>query len=316
MTEVRPIVVVPANSRPRRPSKRPGGGTGESRHVVLSTILGIVAVLWLLPAIGLLVTSFRDTTAAKSTGWWDALAHLFTNAWTLQNYSNALSGATAGTGLGLGNEFLNSLAVTIPATVLPLMFSAFAAYAFTFLQFRFKEVYFSVIVGLLVVPVQIALIPVLQTYKSITAATGIQITGNFAAAWIVHSAFALPLCIFILRNYMSTLPVALIEAARVDGASHFQIFWRLIVPMSVPALASFAIFQFLWVWNDYLVAYIFIGPQTHPVLQVGLLGLLGQYQQGWNLVAAGSFIVLIIPLIVFFSLQQFFVRGLTAGSVK
>jgi alpha-glucoside transport system permease protein len=310
-----PAVAVPKDKSTAKRAHQ-GRATGESRHVVLSIVLGVVAVLWLIPAIGLLVTSFRQTTDAKTTGWWDALLHLFTNNWTLQNYSDALSGATAGTGLGLGDEFLNSLAVTIPATILPLMFSAFAAYAFTFLEFRFKEAYFAVIVGLLVVPVQIALIPVLQTYKAITAATGIQITGNFAAAWIVHSAFALPLCIFILRNYMSTLPVALIEAARVDGASHFVIFWRLIVPMSVPALASFAIFQFLWVWNDYLVAYIFIGPQTHPVLQVGLLGLLGQYNQGWNLVAAGSFIVLIIPLVVFFSLQRFFVRGLTAGSVK
>jgi alpha-glucoside transport system permease protein len=304
----------PAESARRR--ARRGRATGESRHIVLSVVLAIVSVLWLIPALGLLVTSFRQTTDAQTTGWWDALAHAFTASWTLQNYSDALSGATAGTGLGLGDEFLNSLAVSIPATILPLMFSAFAAYAFTFLEFRFKEAYFAVIVGLLVVPVQIALIPVLQTYKAITQATGIQITGNFPAAWIVHSAFALPLCIFILRNYMSTLPVALIEAARVDGASHFVIFWRLIIPMSVPALASFAIFQFLWVWNDYLVAYIFIGPQTHPVLQVGLLGLLGQYNQGWNLVAAGSFIVMIIPLIVFFALQRFFVRGLTAGSVK
>jgi alpha-glucoside transport system permease protein len=310
------IPVALPQDRTTRQRRRQGRATGESRHVGLSVVLGVVAVLWLIPAIGLLVTSFRPTTDAQTTGWWDAIAHFFTSGWTLQNYSDALSGATAGTGLGLGDEFLNSLAVAIPATILPLMFSAFAAYAFTFLEFRFKEAYFAVIVGLLVVPVQIALIPVLQTYKAITQATGIQITGNFPAAWIVHSAFALPLCIFILRNYMSTLPVALIEAARVDGASHFVIFWRLIIPMSVPALASFAIFQFLWVWNDYLVAYIFIGPQTHPVLQVGLLGLLGQYNQGWNLVAAGSFIVLIIPLIVFFSLQRFFVRGLTAGSVK
>ena len=195
------------------------------------------------------------------------------------------------------------------------MFGAYAAYAFTFLEFRGKEIYFALIVGLLVVPVQIALIPVLQTYKAITAATGIQITGTFPAAWIVHSAFALPLCIFILRNYMATLPNALIEAARMDGASHFQIFWRLVVPMSIPALASFAIFQFMWVWNDFLVAYIFIG-STNPVLQQGLLSLLGQYGQGWNLVAAGSFIVVIVPVIVFLSLQRFFVRGLTAGSVK
>ena len=282
---------------------------------VLTIVLGIVAVLWLLPMFGLLVTSFRTTTDAQTTGWWTVFANITKAPFTLINYSNALSGAGTGTGQSLGSEFLNSVAVSVPATVLPLMFAAFAAYAFTFFEFRFKEAYFSVIVGLLVIPVQIALIPVLQTYKAITQLTGIQITGTFPAAWIVHSAFALPLCIFILRNYMSTLPNALIEAARVDGASHFQIFWRLVIPMSIPALASFAIFQFMWVWNDYLVAYIFIG-NANPVLQQGLLGLLGQYNEGWNLVAAGSFIVVLVPLIVFLSLQRFFVRGLTAGSVK
>jgi alpha-glucoside transport system permease protein len=307
-----------ANAEPRAASstiatarKRPR----PNRHSILSVVLGIVAVLWLVPVLGLLITSFRTTTDAQATGWWTVFTNLFTTAWTPINYADAFTGATSGTGQSLGSEFLNSLAVAIPATVLPIMFAAFAAYAFTFLEFRGKEVYFAVVVGLLVVPVQIALIPVLQTYKAITALTGIQITGTFAAAWIVHSAFALPLCIYILRNYMSTLPNALIEAARVDGASHFQIFWRLVIPLSVPALASFAIFQFLWVWNDYLVAYIFIG-NTNPVLQQGLLGLLGQYNQGWNLVAAGSFIVLIVPLLVFLSLQRFFVRGLTAGSVK
>lgn len=285
------------------------------RQVVLTVLLAVLAVLWMVPVLGLLITSFRQTSAATSTGWWEAIFNPTVAQWTFSNYSAALSGSTSGTGQSLASEFLNSVAVAIPATVLPLMFAAFAAYAFTFLEFRFKEVYFATIVGLLVVPVQIALIPILQTYVAITKATGIQITGTFPAAWIVHSAFAMPLCIFILRNYMSTLPNALIEAARVDGASHFVIFWRLVVPLSVPALASFAVFQFLWVWNDYLVAYIFIG-NANPVLQQGLLGLLGQYSQGWNLVAAGSFVVVVIPLTVFLALQRFFVRGLTAGSVK
>ena len=314
MTEVVPTVV-------RQPGVKaaskamPMRGDRQKPRVLLTVILGVFSVLWLIPAFGLFVTSFRDTTSAQSTGWWVALVNPGKAGWTAQNYADALSGSTAGTGQSLAAEFLNSIAVVLPATILPIMFSAFAAYAFTFLEFRFKEAFFAVIVGLLVVPVQIALIPVLQTYTAITKATGIQITGTAPAAWIVHSAFALPLCIFILRNYMSTLPNALIEAARVDGASHFVIFWRLVVPMSVPALASFAIFQFLWTWNDFLVASIFIG-NTAPVLQQGLLGLLGQYNQGWNLVAAGSFVVLIVPLIVFFAMQRFFVRGLTAGSVK
>jgi alpha-glucoside transport system permease protein len=316
MTEIVPTIIKPAAVTPAPRAVVVSTKTGlPPKRPWLSIILGIVAVLWLVPVIGLLITSFRTTTDAQTTGWWTVFTNFFTSAWTFDNYTNALSGAGSGTGQSLGGEFLNSVAVAVPATVLPLMFSAFAAYAFTFLEFKFKELYFAVIVGLLVVPVQIALIPVLQTYKAITQATGIQITGTFPAAWIVHSAFALPLCIFILRNYLATLPNALIEAARMDGASHFQIFWLLVVPMSIPALASFAIFQFLWVWNDYLVAYIFIG-NTNPVLQQGLLGLLGQYNQGWNLVAAGSFIVLIVPVIVFLSLQRFFVRGLTAGAVK
>ncbi|MDP9028457.1 MAG: carbohydrate ABC transporter permease [Actinomycetota bacterium] len=314
MTEIVPTIVKiqgATQSTARTVTK----AKGPRRGVLLTVILGILAVLWMVPVLGLLITSFRDTTAATSSGWWTVFTNPTGAAWTGSNYVNALSGSTSGTGQSLASEFLNSVAVAVPATILPLMFAAFAAYAFTFLEFRFKEAYFAIIVGLLVVPVQIALIPVLQTYVTITKVTGIQITGTPPAAWIVHSAFAMPLCIFILRNYMATLPNALIEAARVDGASHFQIFWRLVIPMSTPALASFAAFQFLWVWNDYLVAYIFIG-NTNPVLQQGLLGLLGQYSQGWNLVAAGSFVVLIVPVIVFLSLQRFFVRGLTAGSVK
>lgn len=285
------------------------------RGLVLGTVLAVLAALWITPLVGLLITSFRSTTDALNSGWWTVFTDLFGTHWTLSNYANAFTGATAGTGLSLGSEFLNSIAVAVPATILPLMIAAFAAYAFTFLEFRFKEVYFGLIVGLLVVPQQIALIPILDLYQTVTNITGVQLTGTFPAAWIIHSAYALPLCIFILRNFMSTLPAALIEAARVDGASHFVIFWRLAVPMSTPALASFAIFQFLWIWNDYLIAYIFIG-NAHPVLQQGLLGLLGQYNQGWNLVAAGSFLVLIIPMTVFLTLQRYFVRGLTAGAVK
>jgi alpha-glucoside transport system permease protein len=312
MTEIVPTI---AKTREAVQARAVAKTRRPQRHAVLTLVLGLVAVLWMIPVIGLLVTSFRSTTDATTTGWWSALFGGATTKWTLDNYVDALSGSTSGTGQSLASEFLNSVAVAVPATILPLMFAAFAAYGFTFLEFRGKEAYFAVIVGLLVVPVQVALIPVLQTYTTITKLTGIQITGTFPAAWIVHSAFAMPLCIFILRNYMSTLPVALIEAARVDGASHFVIFWRLVVPMSVPALASFAIFQFLWVWNDFLVAFIFIG-NANPVLQQGLLGLLGQYAQGWNLVAAGSFVVLVIPVAVFLAMQRFFVRGLTAGSVK
>lgn len=275
----------------------------------LTIVLFVVAVLWMLPLVGLLITSFRGREAATETGWWSVFANLFTEPWTLDNYSTAI------VGLNLGTNFVNSLAVTIPATVLPVMFAAFAAYAFTFLEFKGRDWYFAVIVGLLVVPIQVALVPILQGYVLIQKTFGIQVVGTFPAAWIVHAAFAMPLAIFILRNYMSTLPNSLIEAARMDGASHFVIFWRLVIPLSVPALASFAIFQFLWVWNDYLIAYLFIGGKN-PVLTQGLFGLLGRYGEGWQQVAAGSFVTLLVPLIVFFSLQRYFVRGLTSGSVK
>jgi alpha-glucoside transport system permease protein len=272
-------------------------------------ILTILAILWLMPTIGLLITSLRERTEAQRTGWWDVILHPFSQRWELGSYAAVLSESD------LGKSFISSMAVTVPATILPLLFAAYAAFGFTFLTFRGREFYFAVIIGLLVVPLQGALVPVLKMFISFTNATGIEISGQYAAAWFVHAAFAMPLAIYILRNYMMTVPTALIEAARVDGASNFTIFWRLVLPISVPALASFAIFQFLWVWNDYLIAFVFIGNER-PVLTYTLLSLLGTYGEGWQQVAAGSFISLAVPLLVFFSLQRYFVRGLTAGAVK
>jgi alpha-glucoside transport system permease protein len=256
-----------------------------------------------------LITSLREKTEAQRTGWWDVLLRPFSQDWDIGSYSTVL------TEKNLGTSFISSMAVTIPATVLPLLFAAYAAFGFTFLKFRGREFFFSVIIGLLVVPLQGALVPVLKMFISFTDKTGIEISGQYAAAWFVHSAFAMPLAIYILRNYMMTIPSSLIEAARVDGASNFTIFWRLVLPISVPALASFAIFQFLWVWNDYLIAFVFVGSER-PVLTYTLLTMLGQYGEGWQSVAAGSFISLSVPLLVFFSLQRYFIRGLTAGAVK
>ena len=272
-------------------------------------VLSILAFIWLLPTIGLLITSVRERTEAQRTGWWDVILNPLSQKWEFGSYAAVLSESD------LGKSFISSLAVTIPATILPLLFAAYAAYGFTFLTFRGREFYFALIIGLLVVPLQGALVPVLKMFISFTEATGIEISGQYAAAWFVHSAFAMPLAIYILRNYMMTIPNTLIEAARVDGASNFTIFWRLVLPISVPALASFAIFQFLWVWNDYLIAFVFIGNER-PVLTYTLLSLLGTYGEGWQQVAAGSFISLSIPLLVFFSLQRYFIRGLTAGAVK
>jgi len=282
-------------------------GKTKSRGSFL--VLIFLAVIWLIPTIGLFITSLRAKGEAQTSGWWDVLLNPFSQDWDLSSYTTVL------TENKLATSFISSLAVTIPATILPLLFAAYAAFGFTFLSFLGREFFFSVIIGLLVVPLQGALVPVLKMFISFTDKTGIEISGQYAAAWFVHSAFAMPLAIYILRNYMMTIPNTLIEAARMDGASNFTIFWRLVLPISVPALASFAIFQFLWVWNDYLIAFVFVGNER-PVLTYTLLAMLGQYGEGWQAVAAGSFISLSVPLLVFFTLQRYFIRGLTAGAVK
>lgn len=271
------------------------------------TLLFLV-VIWSIPTLGLLITSLRRRSDAEVSPWWDALVNPLSTVWSTEAYENSIQS-------GMLDALVNTFAVTIPATILPLMIAANAAYAFTFLQFKGKEIYFAIMVGLMVVPLQAALIPVLRGMVWFQREFDIQLTGTYASAWIVHSAFAMPLAIYIIRNYMLTIPTSLIEASRIDGASYYKIFWSLVLPLSMPAIASFAIFQFLWVWNDYLIAFIFVG-QTRPVLTYELLKLLGQYGQGWQDVAAGAFISLVVPLLVFFGLQRYFVRGLTAGSVK
>lgn len=281
----------------------------KKNYLGTTIVLIVLAALWLLPTFGLLITSLREGSQAQITGWWDVFVHPFQTQWTGVAFKQALEKN------GLAASFISSAAVTIPATILPLLFAAYAAYGFTFLRFRGREFFFSTIIGLLVIPIEAAIVPVLKMFLSIEKHTGIKISGQYAAAWMVHAAFAMPLAIYILRNYMSTIPSALIEAARIDGAEDYKIFWRLVLPISVPALASFAIFQFLWVWNDYLIAFVFVGNE-HPVLTYTLLSMLGQYGEGWQIVAAGSFISMSVPLIIFFSLQRYFVRGMTAGAVK
>ncbi|MEK9535801.1 MAG: carbohydrate ABC transporter permease [Aquiluna sp.] len=281
----------------------------SGRGSISSTIaLTILVAIWSIPTIGLLITSLREREEAEISPWWDGFFNPLSTVWSLDAYQKSLES-------GMLESLINTIAVTVPATILPLMIAANAAYAFTFLNFKGKEVLFAILVGLMVVPLQSSLIPVLKGMVWFQKTFDIPLTGTYASAWVVHSAFALPLAIYILRNYMLSLPTSLIEAARVDGASYYQIFWRLVLPMSVPAIASFAIFQFLWVWNDYLIAFIFVGEQK-SVMTYRVLRLLGQYGEGWQDVAAGSFISLVVPLIVFFALQRYFVRGLTAGAVK
>jgi alpha-glucoside transport system permease protein len=281
------------------------------------TIL-VVVVIWLIPAVGVLVTSFRPEARVDTTGWWTALANPFrASEWTLANYRLALD-----TG-GFENAFLNSLAVAIPSTVIPITIAAFAAYAFSWMDFRGRHAMFVMVVGLMVVPLQMALIPILRLYANGASLFGVPIfpdldlNGTFLGVWLAHTGFGLPLATYLLRNYIGSLPSSIVESAKIDGADHFTIFWRLVVPLSVPALAAFAIFQFLWVWNDLLIAYVFLGgTRENRVLTLALANLVGSRGENWHLLTSAAFISMALPLAVFFSLQRYFVRGLTAGSVK
>ncbi len=347
-------------------------------------VLIIICLLWTIPTLGVLITSFRPSEDIFSSGWWTVFPHkawveegeiklddsvdvnqpmtiggvtatfeqlrngvettdgkklvwygnkrtrllkVYALEWkgfdtklTIDNYKNVITGKeirfrdASGNeiirkGNNLGGAFLNSLAVAIPSTVIPILIAAFAAYGFAWLNFPGRRLLFVIVVALLVVPLQIALVPILQDY------TKLNLNGTFIAIWLAHTGFGLPLAIYLLFNYISSLPRDLFESAFMDGASNFTIFTRLILPLSVPALASFAIFQFLWVWNDYLVALVFLGDQTRVVTSA-LAAIVGEKGQDWHLLTAGAFVSMILPLTVFFALQRYFVRGLLAGSVK
>lgn len=229
---------------------------------------------------------------------------------TLENYQAVLAAQ------GIAQSFINSITVAIPSTVIPILIAAFAAYALAWMQFPGRGLIVAVVVGLLVVPLQMSLIPLLRMYNGIASVFGTDSKG-YVGVWLAHTAFGLPLAIYLLRNYISGLPREIMESARIDGASHFQIFTGMVLPLSFPALASFAIFQFLWIWNDLLVALVFLGAQDDKVVLTGrLVNLLGTQGDNWELLTAGAFISIIVPLIVFFALQRYFVRGLLSGSVK
>jgi len=299
----------PTTERPRtgvRRRRRPAaeGGSGRAGWAVKS-IITVICFLWIVPTIGVLVTSFRPLDEVNTSGWWTLLwnGHYWGDL-TVHNYRQAISQSH------LGTAFINSFAIALPATIIPILIAAFAAYAFTFMEFPGRDSLFIIIVSLLVVPNYVAFVPLLKLYGDV------HLGGKFPAVWLAHIGFGMSLAIFILRNYMATLPRSVIESADIDGATHFQIFWRLILPMSTPALAAFAIFQFLWVWNDLLVALVFIGPGDNQPITVAVTGLIGQQGSGWELLTAGGILSMVVPVAVFLLMQRFFVRGLTAGSVK
>ncbi len=291
----------------------------ENKSVAVTIILLVLCLIWSLPTIGLLITSFRSRDDVNRTGWWTVVREA---NFTTDNYKQVLAGknytyvdaqgntVTARTE-NLVRAFLNSVTVTIPAVVIPILIAAFAAYGFAWVDFPGRKIFFTIVVALLVVPLQIALIPILRDYMKL------KLTGTFLAIWLAHTGFGLPLAIYLLFNYVSTIPRSILESAFIDGYTHFWIFIYLILPLSVPALAAFAIFQFVWVWNDLLVAMVFLGTkQEVAVLTQRLLNMIGTRGQDWHLLTAGAFVSIVLPLIIFFALQRFFVRGLLAGSVK
>lgn len=292
-------VVRPSKRQPTlvRAERRRGG------RFLLNLVLIVLGLAWLLPSVALLISSFRTEADAANSGWWTAFSLPFN--FTLENYSGVLDQQN------IGQSFVNSLFITIPSTVIPILVAAFAAYAFAWMDFPGRNTLFVLVVGLLVVPLQAALIPVLRF------STEVGITGEFLAVWLAHTGFGLPFAIFLLRNFFGALPASMLESAAIDGASPTKTFFRLVLPLSVPAIASLAIFQFMFVWNDLLVALILVGGvQDVAPLTVTIANLVNSVGQGYHLLTAAAFISMALPLVVFFSLQRYFVRGILGGSVK
>jgi len=300
------------------------GGVGSAIYRFMRSIpmwvLWLIVVAWSVPTVGLFVSSFRDRDAQRETGWWKVRPDQL----TLDNYDTIFSANT-----GLGKSLLNSMAIAIPATIIPIAIAAFAAYGFAWIDFKGRKWLFIGTVALLAIPLQVALIPLLQMYnlgahftipfldKTITVVPDLDLANTTTAVWLTHTGFALPFAIFLLHNYISGLPKDLFEAARIDGADHFTVFWRLVLPLSVPVLAAFAIFQFLWTWNDFLIANTMVGtnPDARPTT-ILIANLAGDFGRNEFLLPAAAFVQAFVPLVVFFALQRYFVRGILAGSVK
>lgn len=303
--------------------------------IPIHAITILLLIIWIVPTLGLLITSFRPVSQINTSGWWTVVLPKEgdTKKFTLNNYIDAIVGyrgtntyledCAAGeqsislkcnisdvfNPRGMGRAFLNSLLVTLPATILPILFAAFAGYAFAWLDFKGRYFLFAILVGLQVVPIQMTLVPILRVYAKLG------LNGTFIGIWLFHTGFGMPYAIYLMRNFLGTLPKDLFESAYLDGADHWTAFWKLAVPLATPAIASLAIFQFLWVWNDLLVALVFLGG-TKPVMTYQISNLVTSLGAGWHILTAAAFLSMLLPMIIFFALQRFFVRGMLAGAVK
>jgi alpha-glucoside transport system permease protein len=284
--------------RPRTASERL---VELARRAPVHAVLVAIALAWMVPSVGLLVTSFRPRPDIASSGWWEVVVN---PRFTVHNYLNVL------TQQKMASSFVNSLLIAVPSTLFPLALGSLAAYAFAWIPFKGRDTLFLGVIALMVIPIQMALVPNLRLFSTMG------VTTSFGGIWLAHTTFALPFCIFLLRNFFITLPRDLVEAARLDGASNLRIFLRVVLPLSGPALASFAIFQFLWVWNDLLNALVFIQNPNQLPLTVRISQVQSTYGTEFHLLSAGAFVLMVVPLIVFFTMQRYFVQGLLAGSVK
>ncbi|RPI29978.1 MAG: carbohydrate ABC transporter permease [Chloroflexota bacterium] len=273
------------------------------RQFPLHLIVILITLIWSIPTIGLFVSSFRPARSISSSGWWTAFAN--PSDFSLDLYREALSRT------GMAESFVNSLLISIPATMMPIMIAAFAAYAFAWMRFPGRDLLFVAVIGLLVIPLQMTFVPVLRMYNQLA------LTGKFPGIWLAHAAYGLPFAIYLLRNFIGALPRDLFESAFLDGASNFDTFFYVVMPLSVPSLASLVIFQFMWVWNDLLVALIYVGgTRSVAPMTVTIANQVNSLGGNWQVLTAAAFISMLLPLIVFFALQRYFVRGILAGSVK
>ena len=278
-----------------------------TRRGTVHFLLISLAVVWLTPSLGILITSFRTPSEIATSGWWTVFDEL--GSLNLDNYDEVLRNSRLAPP-GIAQNFVNTLIITIPSTIIPIFFASLAAYGFAWMHFPFRNTLYLSVIALLIIPLQTTWVPVLRIYNIFGLA------GTWPGIWLAHTAYGTPFAIFLLYNFFADLPGEIFDSARVDGASELMIFFRIVLPLSTPALASLAIFQFIWVWNDLLNALIFLQNSKMFPLSAGIRELLGQYGSQWNLLAAGTFVSMIVPLLIFFSLQRYFVHGVTAGAVK